>query len=75
MATIKAGLPPKVAALTINKVCGSGLKSVGLGVQAILCGDADVVVAGGMESMTLAPHALPKSRAGYRMGILLSKMS
>ncbi|MDP8225398.1 MAG: acetyl-CoA C-acetyltransferase [Candidatus Lernaella stagnicola] len=68
MAMIKAGLPAKVAAMTINKVCGSGLKSVGLGVQAILCGDADVVVAGGMESMTLAPHSLAKTRAGYRMG-------
>lgn len=68
MATLKSGLPPKVAALTINKVCGSGLKAVGLGAQAILCGDAEVVVAGGMENMSLAPHALPKSRAGYRMG-------
>ncbi|HPM78841.1 MAG TPA: acetyl-CoA C-acetyltransferase [bacterium] len=68
MATLKAGLPAKVAALTVNKVCGSGLKAIGLGVQAIQCGDAEVVVAGGMESMTLAPHVLPKSRAGYRMG-------
>lgn len=68
MATIKSGLPAKVAALTVNKVCGSGLKAVGLGVQAIQCGDADVVVAGGMESMTLAPHVLMNSRAGYRMG-------
>jgi acetyl-CoA C-acetyltransferase len=68
MAMIKAGLPAKVAALTINKVCGSGLKAVGLGAQAILTGDADVVVAGGMETMTLAPHALQKSRTGYRMG-------
>ena len=67
-AMIHAGLPPKVAAMTINKVCGSGLKAVGLGVQAIMCGDANVVVAGGMENMTLAPHALTKSRAGYRMG-------
>jgi acetyl-CoA C-acetyltransferase len=54
--------------LTINKVCGSGLKAIGLAVQAIQCGDAEVVVAGGMENMTLAPHALTKSRAGYRMG-------
>ncbi len=68
MAMIKAGLPAKVAAMTINKVCGSGLKAIGLGVQAIQCGDASVVVAGGMESMTLAPHVLQKSRAGYRMG-------
>ena len=67
-AMIHAGLPPKVAALTINKVCGSGLKAVGLAAQAIQCGDADVIVAGGMESMTLAPHALRDSRAGYRMG-------
>ncbi len=67
-AMIHAGLPAKVAALTINKVCGSGLKAVGLAVQAIQCGDAEVVVAGGMESMTLAPHALKNSRAGYRMG-------
>ncbi len=68
MAAIKAGLPPKVAALTINKVCGSGLKAVGLAAQAIIAGDAEVVVAGGFENMTLAPHALQKSRAGYRMG-------
>jgi acetyl-CoA C-acetyltransferase len=68
MAMIKAGLPAKVAALTVNKVCGSGLKAVGLGVQAIQCGDADIVVAGGFENMTLAPHVLQKSRAGYRMG-------
>lgn len=68
MAAIKAGLPAKVAAMTINKVCGSGLKAIGLGVQAIQCGDADVIVAGGMESMTLAPHVMQKSRAGYRMG-------
>jgi len=68
MATLKAGLPAKVAALTVNKVCGSGLKAIGLGIQAIQCGDADIIVAGGMESMTLAPHVLPKSRAGYRMG-------
>ncbi len=67
-AMIKAGLPPKVAALTVNKVCGSGLKAIGLGVQAIMCNDADVIVAGGLESMTLAPHALKNSRAGYRMG-------
>ena len=67
-AMIHAGLPAKVAALTINKVCGSGLKAVGLAAQVIMCGDADVIVAGGMESMTQAPHALKKSRAGYRMG-------
>jgi acetyl-CoA C-acetyltransferase len=68
MATLKAGLPPKVAALTVNKVCGSGLKAVGLAAQAILCGDADCVIAGGFESMTQAPHAMTCSRAGYRMG-------
>ncbi|MHA1567879.1 MAG: thiolase family protein [Alphaproteobacteria bacterium] len=68
MATIKAGLPAKVAAMTVNKVCGSGLKAVGLAVQAIQCGDADLIVAGGMESMSLGPHLLQKSRAGYRMG-------
>ena len=68
IATLKAGLPAKVGALTINKVCGSGLKAVGLAAQAILAGDADVVVAGGMESMSLGPHLLPKSRQGYRMG-------
>jgi acetyl-CoA C-acetyltransferase len=67
-ATIHAGLPAKVAALTINKVCGSGLKAVGLAAQAIQCGDADVVVAGGMENMSRAPHALKGSREGYRMG-------
>jgi acetyl-CoA C-acetyltransferase len=68
IAMIKAGLPAKIGALTINKVCGSGLKAVGLAVQAIQAGDADVVVAGGMESMSLGPHLLPKSRQGYRMG-------
>jgi len=67
-ALFAAGLKADVAAMTINKVCGSGLKSVGLAAQAIMTGDADVIVAGGMESMTLAPHVLHKSRAGYRMG-------
>ncbi|MCH6582972.1 MAG: acetyl-CoA C-acetyltransferase [Proteobacteria bacterium] len=67
-AAIEAGLPVSVSALTINKVCGSGLKSVHLGVQAIRCGDANVVIAGGQESMSLAPHVLPKSRVGTKMG-------
>lgn len=67
-AALKAGLPVDVPALTINKVCGSGLKSVNLAVQAILSGDADIVVAGGMESMTNSPYLLDKARSGYRMG-------
>ena len=67
-AAIKAGLPIKVEAFTINKVCGSGLKSVMLAAQAIQAGDADVVVAGGMESMSMAPYYLDKARFGYRMG-------
>ena len=67
-AAIEAGLPVSVPALTINKVCGSGLKSVHLGMQAIRCGDANIVVAGGQESMSLAPHVLPKSRVGTKMG-------
>lgn len=67
-AMIRAGLPMAAAALTINKVCGSGLKAVMLGAQAIACGDADVVVAGGMESMNQAPFYLEKARFGYRMG-------
>ncbi|MBN8707418.1 MAG: thiolase family protein [Bacteroidetes bacterium] len=67
-ASIKAGLPTSVECTTINKVCGSGLKAVMLGAQAIALGDADVVIAGGMESMTNAPYVLDKARAGYRMG-------
>jgi len=67
-AGIAAGLPVDVPAMTINKVCGSGLKSVQLAVQAIRCGDADIIVAGGQESMNLAPHVLPGSRTGMRMG-------
>lgn len=66
-AMIKAGLPWHVGALTINKVCGSGLKAVMLGAQAIQCGDADVVVAGGLENMNLCPYMLDKARSGYRM--------
>ena len=67
-AALKAGLPDKVSALTINKVCGSGLKAVMLAAQAVMLGDANIVVAGGMESMTNAPYLLPKAREGYRLG-------
>ncbi len=67
-AALKAGLPPSVAALTINKMCGSGLKAVMLAAQAIRCGDAQCVVAGGMESMSRAPHLLIGSREGYKYG-------
>lgn len=67
-ASIKAGLPPTVPAMALNKVCGSGLKALHLATQAIRCGDADIIVAGGMESMSLAPYVLPKARTGLRMG-------
>lgn len=67
-AAIKAGLPPEVSALTINMVCGSGLRAVALASQAVALGDADVVVAGGMESMSNIPYAMPGARDGYRMG-------
>ncbi len=67
-AVVQASMPWEVEAITVNKVCGSGLKAVMLGAQAIQLGDADVVVAGGMENMTLAPYYLDKARAGYRMG-------
>ncbi len=67
-AAVKAGLPKEVECFTINKVCGSALKSVMLAAQAVQVGDADVVVAGGMENMTLAPYYLEKARFGYRMG-------
>jgi len=65
---IKAGIPQEVTAFTINKVCGSGLKAVSLAAQVIKAGDADMILAGGMESMTGAPYALEKARSGYRMG-------
>ena len=65
---IKAGLPQTTPALTINKVCGSGLKAVHLAAQAIKCGDANVIIAGGQENMSQAPHALHNSRNGQRMG-------
>lgn len=67
-AALKAGLPPRVAAMTVNKVCGSGLKAVTLASYGIQAGDCEVVVAGGMESMTQAPYLLPRARSGYRMG-------
>lgn len=67
-AALKGDLPPQVGAMTINKVCGSGLKAVALAAQAIQTGNAEVVVAGGMESMTNAPYLLPTARKGYRMG-------
>lgn len=67
-AAIFGGLPPQVGAMTINKVCGSGLKAVALGAQAIQTGNAEIVVAGGMESMTNAPYLLPQARKGYRLG-------
>jgi acetyl-CoA C-acetyltransferase len=67
-AAIGAGLPVEVPAMTVNKVCGSGMKAVHMAVQAIRCGDAGLIVAGGQENMNLAPHLLPGSRAGMRMG-------
>jgi acetyl-CoA C-acetyltransferase len=66
--TIKAGLPQEVSAMTINKVCGSGLRAVSLAAQMIKAGDADVIVAGGMENMSAAPYALKSARWGQRMG-------
>jgi len=65
---IKAGLPSSVPGMTINKVCGSGLKAVMLAANAIIAGDADIVIAGGQENMSAAPHVLPGSRDGFRMG-------
>jgi acetyl-CoA C-acetyltransferase len=67
-AALYGGLPPEVGALTVNKVCGSGLKAVALAAQAIQTGNAEIVVAGGMESMTNAPYLLPQARGGFRMG-------
>jgi acetyl-CoA C-acetyltransferase len=67
-AMIGAGVPREVGAATVNKVCGSGLKTVMMAAQAIAAGDAEIVVAGGMESMSNAPYYLPKARTGYRMG-------
>ncbi|HUX45472.1 MAG TPA: acetyl-CoA C-acyltransferase, partial [Terracidiphilus sp.] len=67
-AAVFGGLPPEAGALTINKVCGSGLKAVALAAQGIQTGDTEIVVAGGMESMSNAPYLLPQARTGYRMG-------
>jgi len=75
-AAVNAGLPYDIPAMTINKVCGSGLKAVSLAAQAIKLGDAEIIVAGGMESMSLAPYLLEKARFGYRMndGTLVDEM-
>lgn len=67
-ASLKAGLPTAVPALTVNMVCGSGLEAVMLAANAIIAGDADIVIAGGQENMSAAPHVLPGSRDGFRMG-------
>src|ERR1700758_1847171 len=67
-AALFGGLPPEVGAMTVNKVCGSGLKSVALAAQAVQTGNSSIVVAGGMESMTNAPYLLPQARKGYRLG-------
>src|SRR5205814_10325608 len=67
-AALRGGLPDHVAALTINKVCGSGLKAVMLAAQAVAAGDIDVAVAGGMEAMSNCPYLLPRAREGLRMG-------
>src|SRR5947209_1656889 len=67
-AALLGGIPPNVGAMTINKVCGSGLKAVALAAQAIQTGNSNIVVAGGMESMTNAPYLLPQARKGYRLG-------
>ena len=67
-AAIYAGLPDKTETMTINKMCGSGLKAVMLAQQAILAGDADIIIAGGQESMSNAPYLLDKARNGYRLG-------
>jgi acetyl-CoA C-acetyltransferase len=72
-AAIGAGLPPEIGATTLNKVCGSGLKALMLGAAMIRTGDADVIVAGGMESMSNAPYLLPKARTGYRLGDAIFK--
>ena len=74
-ASIKAGLPASVPAMTINKVCGSGVKSVQLAVQAIRCGDADIIIAGGQENMSMAPHVMDGSRNGTKMGPVTLKDS
>ena len=68
LAVVKAGLPWEVESITVNKVCGSSLKAVMLAAQAVQCGDAEVVIAGGMENMSMAPYYLDKARWGHRMG-------
>src|SRR5271165_924407 len=67
-AALHGGLSSSVSAMTVNKVCGSGLKAVGLAAQAIQTGNAEIVIAGGMESMTNTPYLLPQGRSGFRMG-------
>ncbi|WP_337101467.1 acetyl-CoA C-acetyltransferase [Paenibacillus sp. YIM B09110] len=67
-AALAAGIPVESSALTINKVCGSGMKAISLAANAILCKESEIIVAGGMENMTLAPYLLPDARSGYRMG-------
>jgi len=67
-AALYGGMPSESAALTVNQVCGSGLRAVSLAAQSIQTGDAEIVVAGGMESMSNAPYLLPQARSGYRMG-------
>src|SRR5256884_797378 len=67
-AALKGGCDPRVAALTINKVCGSGLKAVALAAQAVTLGESEIVVAGGMESLSNCPYLLPQARSGYRIG-------
>src|ERR1700737_938620 len=67
-AAIFGGLPPEVGAMTVNKICGSGLKAVALAAQALQTENSSIVVAGGMESMTNAPYLLPQARRGYRLG-------
>ncbi len=68
-ATIYAGMPKETYATTVNKLCASGLEAICLGIQAIMAGDAEIVVAGGMESMSCAPYAMPRARWGYRMDV------
>ena len=72
-ASLKAGLPVTTPAVTVNVVCGSGLNCVNMAAQMIEAGDADIVVAGGAENMSMAPFALPKARFGYRMGYPMGK--
>src|SRR2546430_3930340 len=67
-AALKGGCDPRIAALTVNKVCGSGLKAVALAAQAVTLGESEIVVAGGMESMSNCPYLLPQARSGYRIG-------